>query len=70
MNKEEKLELLEKADKIVKSEEYKYIREKGLNKIIALSTSNIDPLELKGMLKFINFVDSWSEEYEKEKAKK
>lgn len=54
---------------IVSSEEYKEFRQYQLDKIVRLSTSQIEPLELKGMLKLISYTDSWVDDYNKELKK-
>jgi len=53
-----------KAD-LANSIEYKKIRDLQLNKCLELSKSDIEPLELKGMLKLIASTDSWTEQFEK-----
>ena len=53
-----------KAD-LVNSMQYKKIRELQLNKCLELAKSEIEPLELKGMLKLIASTDSWTEQFEK-----
>ena len=60
--------LKEKAD-LATSEIYHKIRQYQLEKIISLSTSDIEGVELKAMLKLIKHTDSWADEYEK-KVKK
>lgn len=61
MNDFEELKL--KAD-LVQTEQYKQIRQFQIDKIITLANSNIEPLELKGMLKLIAKTDCWKSEYE------
>lgn len=58
--------LQEKAD-LVKSAQYKKVREYQLEKIVDLSSSDIDEKELKGMLRLIKHTDSWVNDYENKK---
>lgn len=58
--------LQEKAD-LIKSAQYKKIREHQLEKIVDLSSSDIDEKELKGMLRLIKHTDSWLNDYENKK---
>ena len=59
------LEILKEKSNLAKSEQYKKIRQYCLEKIIDLSTSEIEEKELKGMLKMIKNVDNWQGDYEK-----
>lgn len=54
----------------VESAEYQLIRERQIEMIIGLANSNIEPLELKGMLKLIAKTDTWQGDYDKELKKK
>lgn len=54
----------------VESAEYQLIRERQVEMIIGLANSNIEPLELKGMLKLIAKTDTWQGDYDKELKKK
>lgn len=58
------LETLKKKADLIKSAEYREIRQYQIEKIIDLSTSDIDEKELKGMLKIIKYTDNWADEYE------
>lgn len=58
--------LQEKAD-LIKSAQYKKIREYQLEKIVDLSSSDVDEKELKGMLRLIKHTDSWLNDYENKK---
>lgn len=58
------LEILKKKADLIKSAEYREIRQYQIEKIIDLSTSDIDEKELKGMLKMIKHTDNWADEYE------
>lgn len=58
--------LQEKAD-LIKSAQYKKIREYQLEKIVDLSSSDIDEKEIKGMLRLIKHTDSWLNDYENKK---
>lgn len=59
------LEILKEKAELVSSVEYKKIRSYQIEKIIDLSTSEIDEKELKGMLKLIKTSDNWQNDYEK-----
>lgn len=67
-------ELIILKNNLVNSQEWEQIRELQLNKIVELSTSNIEPLVIVGMLRNIANTDKWAKEYisrkEKETAKK
>lgn len=52
-----------KAD-LVNSDYYKKIRDLQLKKILELSKTEIEPLEIKGMLKMIAHTDEWGKEFE------
>ena len=54
----------------VESAEYQLIRERQIEMIIGLANSNIEPIELKGMLKLIAKTDTWQGDYDKELKKK
>lgn len=56
--------LKEKAD-AVQSTAYSIVKKHQMEMIVSLGTSNIEPLELKGMLKLINKTDTWVDDYEK-----
>ena len=43
---------------------YKEIRDLQIKKCLELSKSNIEPLELKGMMKLIATTDDWEKEFE------
>ncbi len=59
------LEILKEKAELVSSNEYKKIRSYQIEKIIDLSTSEIDEKELKGMLKLIKNTDNWQSDYDK-----
>ncbi len=59
------LDILKEKSELIKSDEYKKIRSYQIEKIIDLSTSEIDEKELKGMLKLIKNTDNWINDYEK-----
>lgn len=61
---EQKLKYFKYKKDLVDSEQWKQIRAEQLNKIVELSTSNIDEKELKGMLKLIAKTDNWSNKYD------
>jgi hypothetical protein len=61
----EEFELAKLKADLANSIEYKKIRDLQLNKCLELSKSDIEPLELKGMLKLIASTDSWTEQFEK-----
>lgn len=63
------LEILKDKADLVNSETYNKIRAYQIEKIIELSTSDIDEKELKGMLKFIKYTDNWADDYEKKLKK-
>lgn len=65
----DELEILKEKAELVSGNDYQKIRNYQIDKVIALSTSNIEPLELKGMLKLISYTDNFKQEYEK-KVKK
>ncbi len=65
----EEIEILKHKNQIVKSENYKSLRNYQINMILGLANSQIEPLELKGMLKLISKTDSWESEYEKQLKK-
>lgn len=56
--------LKERAD-AVNSSQYSVTRNYALEMIVSLSSSNIEPLELKGMLRLINKIDQFPLEYDK-----
>lgn len=62
-------ELLTECKDLVYSAKYKRIRELQLNRIVELSIGNIEPLELKGMLRNIAETDKWAGRFDKEKKK-
>lgn len=59
------LEILKEKAELISSNNYKKIRSYQIEKIIDLSTSEIDEKELKGMLKLIKNTDNWQSDYEK-----
>lgn len=59
------LDILKEKSELIESDEYKKIRSYQIEKIIDLSTSEIDEKELKGMLKLIKNTDNWLNDYEK-----
>lgn len=61
------IEILQERADLIKSAQYKKIREYQLEKIVDLSSSDIDEKELKGMLKLIKHTDSWLNDYENKK---
>lgn len=65
----DELEILKEKAELVSGSDYQKIKNYQIDKIIALATSNIEPLELKGMLKLISYTDNFKQEYEK-KVKK
>lgn len=68
MNEKQFKELKRKYD-LVNTDTYKAIRELALEKIISLSASGVDEKELKGMVRLINFTDSFKTDYLKEMEK-
>lgn len=50
---------------LVTSSEYKKIRQEQLEMIIDMAKTEIDPLEIKAMLRLIAKTDRWEEEFEK-----
>lgn len=62
-------EILTECKNLVFSPEYKRIRELQLDRIVELSIGNIEPLELKGMLRNIAETDKWALRFDKEKKK-
>lgn len=67
MNKEILFNELKRKAELVESEEYKEIQKHQISMILSLANSNIEPLELKGMLKLINKTELWLNEWEKTK---
>lgn len=65
----DELEILKEKAELVFGSDYQKIKNYQIEKIITLSTSSIEPLELKGMLKLIAYTDNFKQEYEK-KVKK
>ena len=65
MRDEEKLNYLEHKSILVQTKEYQEIRQLQIEKIISLANSQIDPVEIKGMLKLINHTDSWQDDFQK-----
>lgn len=65
MSDEKKLILLKEKADLVSSSTYQKIRKFQVEKIIDLSTTDIEPLEVKGMLKLIKHTDGWVDEYNK-----
>lgn len=61
------IEILQERADLIKSAQYKKIREYQLEKIVDLSSSDIDEKELKGMLRLIKHTDSWLNDYENKK---
>lgn len=57
------LEELTKKYGLVQSEQWKQIREVELNHIVKLSVGNIDPLIIIGMLRNINNIDKWEDDF-------
>lgn len=64
MDKEE-FEKLKLQAKLSGSNDYQTLKNLQLNMILSLANSNIEPLELKGMLKLLAKTDNWKSEYEK-----
>lgn len=64
MNREE-FERLKLQNKLCSSSDYQTLRDLQLKMILELANSNIEPLELKGMLKLLAKTDNWKIEYEK-----
>jgi len=64
------MQMLKLFKEAVDSAEYQLIRERQVEMIIGLAQSNIDPVELKGMMKLIAKTDTWRDEYDKELKKK
>ena len=64
------IQMLKLFKEAVDSAEYQLIRERQVEMIIGLAQSNIDPVELKGMMKLIAKTDTWRDEYDKELKKK
>lgn len=62
------LEELTKKNELVQSEQWKKIREIELNHIVKLSVGNIDPLIIIGMLRNINNIDKWEDEFTSKKT--
>jgi len=60
----EKFELAKFKASLISGGTYKDIRDLQLKKILELSKSDIEPLELKGMLKLIASTDNWAKEFE------
>lgn len=65
--RENQLRILKEKAEAVKSAGYQTVKKYQLDKILNLASSNIDPLELKGMLKLIASTNTWINDYEKEK---
>lgn len=63
------LDILKEKAELVSGMEYRKIKDYQIEKIITLAISNIEPLELKGMLKLIAYTDSFKQEYEKKLKK-
>lgn len=63
MNKE-KFDTAKYKASLVASSFYKEIRDLQIKKCLELSKSNIEPLELKGMMKLIATTDDWEKEFE------
>lgn len=63
MNKE-KFDTAKYKASLVESSFYKEIRDLQIKKCLELSKSNIEPLELKGMMKLIATTDDWEKEFE------
>ena len=61
---------LKKLAMLAQSTQWQEIKNIMFSKIVQASTSNIDPVELKGLLKFIADVDSWIDDYERKLKKK
>lgn len=59
------LNILKTRAEAISSPQYAVIRNYALETIISLSSSSIEPLELKGMLKIINKIDQCNFEYDK-----
>lgn len=55
---------------LVTSENYKKIREQQLNMIVSMASSNLDALEIRGMLRLIGKTDEWKEDFIKLKNKR
>ena len=55
-------EITEKYE-LVQSPQWKKIREIELNHIVKLSAGNLDPLIIIGMLRNINSIDKWEEDF-------
>lgn len=68
MNEKQFKELKRRYD-LVNTDTYKAIRELALEKIISLSASGVDEKELKGMVRLINYTDSFESDYLKEMEK-
>lgn len=67
----DEIEILKEKANLVETSEYKKIRSYQVERIIDLSTSDIDEKEIKGMLKLIKSTDNWKNDFEKKlKTKK
>lgn len=58
------LEELKKFKAAVASAEYQLIRNRQIEMIVGLASSNIEPLKLQGMLQLIAKTDTWQTEYD------
>lgn len=65
----DELEILKEKAELISGCDYQKIKNYQIEKIITLATSNIEPLELKGMLKLIAYTDNFKQEYEKKLKK-
>lgn len=67
---EKQFNILRDRYKLVTSEQYKELRAIELNRIVELAASGIDEKELKGMIRLINYTDSFEAEYIKRMEEK
>lgn len=65
MNKEE----LIKKHSLVNGNDWALIKQYFFNEVEALSASDIEPLELKGILRAVKIIDGWEDRYQYELQK-
>lgn len=65
IEQKEKFDIAKVKAMLASSQTYQSIKNYEIEKILELSSTNIEPLELKGMLKLVAWVDGWNKEFER-----
>ena len=58
------LDIYKEKAELAKSSQFLRIRQFQMEEILSVSNANIDPAEIRGMLKLIKRTDDWVRDYE------